>query len=74
MNEHRHPVWRYGPVGLEFGVTVAGCALLGVWVDRRLNWAPTATIVLTIVGFAGGLWRLLRQVKSLSDDHDRKST
>lgn len=30
-------------------------ALGGLWLDRQLGWTPVLTIVLAIVGFAGGV-------------------
>ncbi len=30
-------------------------ALAGLWLDRQLGWTPVLTIVLAIVGFAGGV-------------------
>ncbi|MEM9561623.1 MAG: AtpZ/AtpI family protein [Actinomycetota bacterium] len=30
-------------------------ALAGLWLDRQLGWTPILTIVLAVVGFAGGV-------------------
>ncbi|MCE5327268.1 MAG: AtpZ/AtpI family protein [Planctomycetaceae bacterium] len=66
--------WRYGPAGVEFGLTVTAFAVFGVWLDRRLGWSAAATIASTLAGFVVALWRLLRRVKELASDHDRKSS
>ncbi len=30
-------------------------SLIGLWLDRQLGWTPVLTIVLAVVGFAGGV-------------------
>ena len=51
---------RLAGLGFELAASIAGGALLGWWLDRRLGSAPKALITLTVVGVVGGLWNLIR--------------
>lgn len=53
---------RFVTAGVEFGVTIAALALLGVWLDGRFHTSPVLTTVLTLIGFAAATWNLLRTV------------
>lgn len=57
--------------GLEFAVFVTLAALLGTWIDARLNTSPWFLVALLIVGFAGATWLLLR---SLAAPHKGSDT
>lgn len=44
-------------VGITFALTLAGFALLGFWIDRRLGTTPAGTIIGTFLGMGlGGFW------------------
>jgi len=45
---------------LEMALLSIGGLLAGAWLDRRLGSSPGLLILLTLLGFAGGLTRLLR--------------
>ncbi len=56
-------------VGMTFALTLTGAALLGFWLDRRLETLPLFTILGTFVGMAmGGYW-LWARVTAESDRH-----
>ena len=55
---------------LEMAVLSVGGLFAGAWLDRRLGSSPWLLILLTLLGFAGGLFRLLR---SLGQRHDPPS-
>lgn len=67
--------FRFATTGVEFFVTLAALAFLGMWLDGRFHTSPVLTIVLTLVGFAAATWNLLRSVARLDpprhDPHDR---
>jgi F0F1-type ATP synthase assembly protein I len=56
--------------GMEFaGIVVAG-VLIGYWLDARLGTPPLFTLLLTLGGMGGALYRLiwnLKQSRSVSD-------
>jgi len=45
---------------LEMAFLSVGGLFAGAWLDRRLGSSPGLLILLTLLGFAGGLTRLLR--------------
>ncbi len=55
----------YVHVGVEFigvfGVLLAG----GIWLDSRLDSSPAMTVLGALLGFAGGMYRLIRQMLQL---------
>lgn len=52
--------------GFELAASIAGGALLGWWIDRRLGSAPKALITLAAVGIVGGLFNLIRTALAAS--------
>jgi len=57
---------RYAALGFEFaGIVVAG-VLAGYWIDGRLGTAPLFTLLLTLGGMVGALYRLLWGLKKFS--------
>lgn len=59
---------RYAALGFEFaGIVVAG-VLVGYYIDARLGTAPLFTLLLTLGGMGGALYRLLWGLKRF-DSH-----
>lgn len=60
-NEPNSSEWyRLAGVGFEFIVAVLVLGGLGWWLDARLNTTPWLMIVGAVLGFAAGLWLLLK--------------
>ena len=62
---------RYAALGFEFAGTVVAGVLVGYYIDAHLGSAPLFTLLLTLGGMAGALYRLLWSLKrfgSRSDD------
>jgi F0F1-type ATP synthase assembly protein I len=38
-------------------------SLAGLWLDRQLGWTPVVTIVLTVIGFTGGVLNVYYRYK-----------
>jgi len=53
-------MYRLVGIGFEFASTVAVCALLGWYLDKRCNTTPWLLVSGIGVGFAAGLWMLIR--------------
>lgn len=53
-------MYQLSGVGFEFLVAVGGLAVLGWWLDKKLGWSPALTIVGVTIGFALGLYRLIK--------------
>ena len=53
--------WALAGVGLQFAVTTAIFAFVGVYLDGRFGWTPWATIGMSVVGFVGGLYVLIKR-------------
>ena len=49
-------------------VTIAGCCILGVYLDRRLGWSPVLTIALTLLGVAGSGYQAYRMIRKTMKD------
>ena len=62
---YRRSLLRYSTIGVEF--IALFCLFLGggFWLDRRLEITPSFTLVGGAIGFAGGLYRMIRQVKTI---------
>src|SRR6187200_2076242 len=50
-------------VGLELGLSVVLCVLLGVWLDGKLGTEPWMMLLLMGIGLAAGFRNLLRNVR-----------
>ena len=59
-NEQRRELFRLSGLGLEFGSSVIGGVLLGYLLDRWLGTGPWLLLVGTGIGFAAGLFRMVR--------------
>ena len=57
---------RYGALGFEFAGTVVAGVLIGYYIDGYLGTAPLFTLVLTMTGMGGALYRLLWSLKRFS--------
>lgn len=61
---------RYATVGVEFLAVFLAGLLVGLWADRRWDTRPTLTLVGTALGFAGGMYRLVRVARSCHREHE----
>ena len=62
---------RFMALGMEFAGTVVAGVLAGYYLDMRVGTAPLFTLLLTLGGMGGALYRLiwnLKQSSSQSDD------
>jgi F0F1-type ATP synthase assembly protein I len=53
--------WRMTGLGVEFMVAVAVFGVVGWWADGRLGTQPWLTLVGVGLGFAVGLWIIIRE-------------
>jgi ATP synthase protein I len=53
---------RYAGLGVQLAATMLVCVLAGRWLDQKLGNTGIATIVLVLLGFAGTLYSLIRQL------------
>jgi ATP synthase protein I len=56
--------WRLAGAGMEFAGAILLMAGLGYLVDRWANTDPWALLVGVVVGFAGGLYNLVKLAKT----------
>jgi F0F1-type ATP synthase assembly protein I len=55
------PKWvRLSSLGMELAASVAGCSLIGYWIDRRTGSEPWGLVIGATLGFVGGMYNLLR--------------
>jgi F0F1-type ATP synthase assembly protein I len=54
---------RFGALGFEFAGTVVAGVISGYYLDRYLGTAPLFTLLLTLAGMGGALYRLLWTLK-----------
>lgn len=47
-------------VGFEFFVSVVVCGAVGWWLDKWLKTEPWLMVVGAVIGFAAGLWMMIR--------------
>jgi len=53
---------RYAGLGIQLAVTLLVFVLVGQWLDRKLGAGGIATVVMVLLGFAGTLYSLIRQL------------
>jgi hypothetical protein len=53
---------RYAGLGIQLAATLLICVLAGRWLDQRLGKIGIITIVMVLLGFAGTLYSLIRQL------------
>jgi F0F1-type ATP synthase assembly protein I len=68
-------------MGFELSASVAGFALLGLWIDRRYDTGPWGVLIGSLLGVTGGLYNLIRtslrllnpgpSARKSGDDHER---
>jgi len=54
---------RYAGLGVQLAATILVCVLAGRWLDQRLGNTGIVTIVMVLLGFAGTLYSLIRQLQ-----------
>lgn len=52
--------WKLVGAGIEFAGAVLVFALIGYGIDHWLGWYPWATVIGTLLGFAGGMYNLIK--------------
>lgn len=57
---------RYAGLGFEFGGIVVAGVLAGYYIDAQLGTPPLFTLVLTLGGMGGAVYRLLWSLKRFS--------
>jgi F0F1-type ATP synthase assembly protein I len=58
--ERDKSLWSYAGLGLEFAGATAIFALIGLYIDRHWNTSPWGVIVLSCLGFIGGMYLLIK--------------
>ena len=72
VERNAQPAWlRLAGLGFELAASIAGGALLGWWLDRRLGTAPKLLIALAAIGIVGGLYNVIRVALAASRDAER---
>lgn len=67
--QRQNVLGQYASAGIQFTVTVILLTVGGVWLDYRLSTLPLWTLVGLAIGFAAGLYRLVR----IAGELNRKS-
>ena len=71
--DKRFPDWvRHSGVGLELAGAVAGCALVGYWVDRHFGTYPWGLVVGVVLGIVGGLYNFVREALQATREAQRE--
>jgi F0F1-type ATP synthase assembly protein I len=55
-------LYRYSGMGLQFAAAVGVFALLGHWLDGRLDSSPWLLLIGVFLGFGGGLYSMLKKL------------
>jgi len=61
---------RFGALGFEFAGTVVAGVVAGYYLDQWLHTAPLFTLLVTLAGMGGALYRLLWMLKRFSSQSD----
>ena len=60
-------------LGIEWGASVIGLTLLGVWLDRYLDTAPWALVICFSIGFVGGTYNFIRSARKAAHEAERRA-
>jgi F0F1-type ATP synthase assembly protein I len=55
-------------LGMEVAVGVALGAVVGNWLDRKYHWDPWGTLIGTAIGFAAGMYLLVKAAIAANKD------
>ncbi len=58
---------RFGALGIEFAGTVVAGVISGYYLDLYVGTAPLFTLVLTLAGMGGALYRLMWMLKRYAE-------
>lgn len=61
---------QFAALGVEFATIVVAGVIAGYYLDRYLHTAPLFTLLLTLAGMGGALYRLFWMLKRLSPPAD----
>ena len=53
---------RYAGLGIQLAATILICVLAGRWLDQKLGNSGIITVLVVLLGFAGTLYSLIRQL------------
>ena len=53
---------RYAGLGVQLAATLLVFVVVGQWLDRKLGAGGVVTVVMVLLGFAGTLYSLIRQL------------
>ncbi|HNX27455.1 MAG TPA: AtpZ/AtpI family protein [Phycisphaerae bacterium] len=59
---------RYTAVGTEFSLCVGMMLWAGMWLDGKLGTAPVMMLAGFVIGFAAGLYRVIKQARQARKD------
>lgn len=62
QNKVLHEVTPYLGLGLQLAITITAMALLGVWLDGKLDMSPILTISLSFFGIFAGMYNFIKSV------------
>ncbi|HET7024739.1 MAG TPA: AtpZ/AtpI family protein [Gemmatimonadales bacterium] len=57
---------RYAGLGIQLAVTIGALAWVGQWLDGRFGTGGILTVVLVLLGFAGMMASLLKELRERS--------
>ena len=59
---------RFVGVGLQVALGVGLGVTVGLWLDRKLGWSPVGVIACSMLGLAGGMYLLIKDVMRMNKD------
>ncbi|MGD1277840.1 MAG: AtpZ/AtpI family protein [Tepidisphaeraceae bacterium] len=67
MPKEDQPDWgSLATAGLDVGVGVGLGVVIGVWIDRKFHCGPWATLIGTVLGLAGGIYLMIKELMRAS--------
>ena len=59
---------RFLGLGLQMAVGIALGLFIGGWLERKYGWQPWGTTIGALLGFAGGMYLLIKEALRVNKD------
>ncbi len=63
----------YMTMGLEIAIYIIVFTFIGYWIDNKFNTLPLFTVILSLLGIAGGLYKFIKNASKFNNKKNKQS-